>query len=321
LSRKEGYDDGGGERTVIKASSLKKSYGQITAVDCVDLEVAKGTVFSLLGPNGAGKTTTVEILEGLRQRDGGEVKVLGLDPWTDGYELHKRIGVIPQGFKFFTKQTPREAVKYYSDLFGIKQPNIQSLLKLVVLEDASDVIFENLSGGQKQKMGLALALVNDPEVLFLDEPTTGLDPQARRAIWEVIERLKNEKRTVLLTTHYLEEAEALSDRVAIMNRGKIVAEGTPQELIERYGARRELCIVAGKEVADYLEEHTDLEVEWNARLSQILIQIKKKGDVLKAISALEESGLSWSDLKTQKESLEDIFVKLVGSKISYEGEG
>ncbi len=218
----------------IEVSSVKKAYGSLVAVDSTSFSVEKGEVFSLLGPNGAGKTTTIEVLEGLRKRDAGDVKVLGLDPWKSGYELHKKIGVIPQGFKFMDYATPKEAIAYYADLFGVKVDSGE-ILRRVILEDSANVYFSKLSGGQKQKVGLALALVNDPELVFLDEPTTGLDPQARRAVWEVIRNLKSEGRTVLLTTHYLEEAEELADRVAIMDKGRLIASGTPAEIIARYG--------------------------------------------------------------------------------------
>jgi ABC-2 type transport system ATP-binding protein len=227
--------------SAIEVTSLKKAYGPLQAVDSISFGVNKGEVFSLLGPNGAGKTTTIEILEGLRERDGGDVKVLGLDPWKSGGELHEKIGVIPQGFKFVDYATPKEAIRYYAALFGVKA-DADTILRKVILEDSENVYFSKLSGGQKQKVGLALALVNDPELFFLDEPTTGLDPQARRAVWEVIRNLKSEGKTVLLTTHYLEEAEELADGVAIMNKGKIIASGTPAELIERYGSGEEIMV-------------------------------------------------------------------------------
>ena len=219
----------------IEVSELKKSYGSLHAVDGISFSVSEGAVYSLLGPNGAGKTTTIEILEGLREKDGGEAKVLGRDPWKEGYELHKKIGVIPQGFKFVDYATPREAIMYYAALFGVKV-DADSILKKVILEDSANVYFSKLSGGQKQKVGMALSLVNDPELVFLDEPTTGLDPQARRAVWDVIRTLKGEGRSVLLTTHYLDEAQELSDVVAIMNHGKIIATGTPAEIIARHGS-------------------------------------------------------------------------------------
>ncbi len=229
--------------SAIEVSLLKKHYGQLMAVDEISFSVEQGEIFSLLGPNGAGKTTTVEILEGLRERDSGDVKVLGLDPWKEGYTLHRKIGVIPQGFRFFDKSTPLEAVKYYSELFDAKV-DPEQIIKEVTLEDGKNVIFENLSGGQKQKVGLALALVNSPELLFLDEPTTGLDPQARRTMWGVIRSLKREGRSILLTTHYLEEAQLLADKVAIMNKGKIIAAGSPEELINKYGSGKRQVMVS-----------------------------------------------------------------------------
>ena len=219
----------------IEVSNLKKAYGSLKAVDGISFSVNEGEVFSLLGPNGAGKTTTIEILEGLRERDEGDAKVLGKDPWKEGYEIHKKIGVIPQGFKFVDYATPREAINYYAALFDVKV-DADAILRRVILEDSANVYFSKLSGGQKQKVGLALSLVNDPELVFLDEPTTGLDPQARRAVWEVIRTLKGEGRSVLLTTHYLEEAEELADIVAIMNHGKVIATGTPPEIIARHGS-------------------------------------------------------------------------------------
>ena len=227
--------------SAIEVDSLKKAYGSLAAVDSISFSVNKGEVFSLLGPNGAGKTTTIEILEGLRERDAGDVKVLGLDPWKSGNALHEKIGVIPQGFKFVDYATPKEAIRYYAALFGVKA-DVNAILREVILEDSADVYFSRLSGGQKQKVGLALALVNDPDLFFLDEPTTGLDPQARRAVWEVIRNLKSKGRSVLLTTHYLEEAEELADKVAIMNKGKIIAAGTPAELIDRYGSGETIMV-------------------------------------------------------------------------------
>ncbi len=227
----------------IEVSDLRKSYGSLKAVDGISFSVEQGEIFSLLGPNGAGKTTTVEILEGLRQRDGGNVKVMDMDPWKDGYTLHKRIGVIPQGFRFFDKSTPTEAINYYASLFDV-ETDPEKILNEVILSDSKNVLFENLSGGQKQKLGLALALVNNPELLFLDEPTTGLDPQARRAMWDVIRALKKQGRSILLTTHYLEEAELLADKVAIMTKGKIIAAGSPQELINKYGSPKKMVTVS-----------------------------------------------------------------------------
>jgi ABC-2 type transport system ATP-binding protein len=305
--------------SAIEVASLKKAYGPLNAVDSISFAVEKGEVFSLLGPNGAGKTTTIEILEGLRERDSGDVKVLGLDPWKSGYGLHEKIGVIPQGFKFVDYATPKEAVGYYADLFGVKV-DAEAILRRVILEESANVYFSRLSGGQKQKMGLALALVNDPELVFLDEPTTGLDPQARRAVWEVIRNLKSEGRSVLLTTHYLEEAEELADRVAIMDKGKIVTAGTPLEIIERHGTGERIRVRADERMLEYLTKNLDgMPVSRERESGLIDIHVKRKEDSLVALQAIERSGYSWGDLSMQRDSLEDVFVRLIGENSGAQG--
>ena len=303
----------------IEVSSLKKHYGDLKAVDGISFTVNQGEVFGLLGPNGAGKTTTIEIMEGLRERDGGDVKVLGFDPWKNGYQLHKKIGVIPQEFTFFEKTSPREAIIYYADLFNIKV-NPDEILKEVLLEDSGKTLFENLSGGQKQKTGLALALVNTPELLFLDEPTTGLDPNARRAIWEVIRGLKAKGKTIILTTHYLDEAQQLCDRVAIMNHGKIVAMGTTDEIITQYGSGERLEIHGNEKLADYIRANTELQVEYDTTKGVVSIPLKKKIDALAALAAAEQSGMDWQEIQTRQDSLDDVFVKLVSGFVDEHGE-
>lgn len=301
----------------VEVELLKKSYGDLKAVDGVSFTVNEGEVFGLLGPNGAGKTTTIEVLEGLRRKDSGVVKVLGFDPWSEGRRLHKKIGVIPQEFTFFEKATPKEAIGYYADLFGVKVDS-DEILREVLLEDSADNLFENLSGGQKQKMGLALSLVNSPDLLFLDEPTTGLDPNARRAIWDVIRRLKARGKTIILTTHYLDEAQQLSDRVAIMDHGRIVAMGTCGEIIERHGSGERLEIRGSKELAEYIEANTELQVDWRDGL--ISIPLKQKIDALAALAAAEQSGLEWGEIHTRRDSLDDVFVRLVRGSMDERGE-
>jgi ABC-2 type transport system ATP-binding protein len=301
----------------IEVSSLKKYYGEIKAVDEISFNVDEGEIFGLLGPNGAGKTTSIEIMEGLRKKDGGDVKVLGLDPWKDGYELHKKIGVIPQEFTFFEKTSAREAIIYYADLFGVKV-DPDEILKEVLLEDSAKVMFDNLSGGQKQKTGLALALVNSPDLLFLDEPTTGLDPNARRAIWEVIRGLKTKGKTIILTTHYLDEAQQLSDRVAIMNLGRFAAIGTVDEIIAEHGSGERLEIHGSKKLADYIKENTDLKVEY--RKGMISIPLKQKIEALAALAAAEQSKLDWGEIHTRRDSLDDVFIKLVSGRVDEHGE-
>lgn len=302
--------------SAIEVSALEKSYGQLRAVDGISFSVRKGEVFSLLGPNGAGKTTTIEILEGLRQRNGGKVSVLGEDPWAKGYDLHKKLGIIPQGFTFFPKATPREAVNYYATLFGVKT-DPDAILREVLLDEASKIWFENLSGGQKQKLGLALALVNKPELLFLDEPTTGLDPQARRNMWEVIRGLEKQGHTIMLTTHYLEEAEVLSDRVAIMNHGKIITDGTPEEIIQKHGSGERLEVRGDEKLADHVRQETGFDVSYEKGL--VSVKLRDKSEAVIALSSIDQSGLPWKDLRTRQDSLEDIFVRLVGGTIEEEG--
>jgi ABC-2 type transport system ATP-binding protein len=303
----------------IEVSNLQKNYGALKAVDGISFTVKQGEVFGLLGPNGAGKTTTIEIMEGLRQQNGGDVKIFGLDPWKNGYEVHKKIGVIPQNFTFFEKTTPREAINYYAKLFNVIV-DADQILKEVILEDMSNHVFESLSGGQKQKTGLALSLVNQPELLFLDEPTTGLDPNARRAIWEVIRKLKASGKTIILTTHYLDEAQQLSDRVAIMDHGRIVAMGTTEEIIQKHGSGERLEIHGGKQLADYIKANTELQVDYDQTRGEILIPLKKKIDALAALAAAEQSGLEWGNIQTRQDSLDDVFIKLVSEPIGEQGE-
>lgn len=298
--------------SVIEVFDLKKSYGPLQAVKGISFEVKSGEIFSMLGPNGAGKTTTIEILEGLRPKDSGEISVLGLDPWKNGYELHKQVGVIPQGFQFFDKITPKEAINYYADLFGVKA-DANELLQEVILQEAANVHFENLSGGQKQKVGLALSLVNNPNLLFLDEPTTGLDPRARRAVWQVITRLKKAGRSIVLTTHYLEEAEQLADSVAIMNQGLIIATGPPSQIVQRFGSGERIKLIGERGLADYIRSTTGFEVRYDEQTGGIEIGVRSKSDVLTVFKAIEQSGFDWSELTTERDSLEDIFIKLVGS--------
>lgn len=303
----------------IEVSELKKNYGSLKAVDGISFEVKQGEVFGLLGPNGAGKTTSIEIMEGLRERDGGDVKILGLDPWKNGYALHKKIGVIPQNFTFFEKTTPREAINYYAKLFNVKV-DADQILKEVILEDMADHVFESLSGGQKQKTGLALSLVNTPELLFLDEPTTGLDPNARRAIWEVIRKLKASGKTIILTTHYLDEAQQLSDRVAIMDHGHIVAMGTTEEIIQKHGSGERLEILGSQQLADYIKANTELQVDYSPSKQEITIPLTKKIDALAALAAAEQSGLEWGNIQTRQDSLDDVFIKLVSEPLGEQGE-
>ena len=229
---------------VISVKGLRKVFNDsIVAVDNVSFEVKRGEVFSLLGPNGAGKTTIVEILEGLQDPTSGTATVLG-KKLEDGFtDIRGRMGILPQEFEPFDMLKPTEFLSYFAELFGksLKDKDISKLLKTVGLYERRKSFSQNLSGGEKRKLGIALSLVSDPEFLFLDEPTTGLDAQSRRSLWALITSLKEKGKTIFLTTHYLEEAEELADRVAIMHKGKIIEIGTPRELIEAAGGKFAVC--------------------------------------------------------------------------------
>ena len=241
---------------VVEVTSLVKQYKNLTAVDNISFQVYEGEIFAFLGPNGAGKTTTVEILECIRPLTGGSAKVLGYDVKNNSEvkEIKRRIGVLPQDFSALDKLTVKENIDLIGDMYEKHLPT-EEVIKLLDLEDKTKTRFENLSGGLKQRVGVAAALVSDPELIFLDEPTTGLDPKARRDVWKVIASLKKLGKTVFLTTHYMEEAQALADRVAIIQKGKISAIGSPQELIAQHGGSKTLIIRnAGKPLADLLHE-------------------------------------------------------------------
>jgi len=294
--------------STVEVSGLVKVYGRLRAVDGIDVTVQKGEVFSFLGPNGAGKTTTVEILEGLRRASEGTVRVLGLDPWTEMDRLRWKIGVIPQDFHFFPKLTPREALRLYARLFG-RPGDIDGLLARVELSDKADAYYDTLSGGQRQKLGVALALVNDPEVCFLDEPTTGLDPRARRSIWDVIDRLRADGRTVFLTTHYLDEAQRLSDRIAIIHHGQILTSGAPDQIIAQFGQPERLRIVGEPAIAQRLAADGVSAVAANGTVE---VELRSKEEALRILQLLVSSGIRWESFSTRTDTLEDVFLRLVG---------
>src|SRR5512143_104556 len=211
----------------IEVEKLTKRYGNLLAVNDISFNVRKGEVFALLGPNGAGKTTTVEVIDTIRTPTSGKVNLLGMDVTKKKHDIVPRIGVLPQGFSSFDRITVRETLQYYSRLYCCRNTDIDGLIELVNLTDKTKEQYKDLSGRLRQRLGIAIALVNDPEVVFLDEPTTGLDPRARHEVWEVLQGLKKEGKTVFLTTHYMEEAELLADTVAIISKGKIIAMGSP----------------------------------------------------------------------------------------------
>jgi ABC-2 type transport system ATP-binding protein len=241
----------------IEVKDLRKSYGDVEAVRGVSFSVERGEVFGLLGPNGAGKTTTVEILEGYRRRSGGHVRVLGQDPEERDRRLQEKVGIVLQSCGFYPRATVREAVEHFAKAYPSPRDPSETIA-LVGLEGKADEHTKKLSGGQKRRLDLALALVGDPELIFLDEPTTGFDPAARRTAWNVVRRLKELEKTVLLTTHYLDEAQELADRVAIVKEGLVVAEGPPGELGPRTARYRVSYLSDGRRIEHQTDDPTDL---------------------------------------------------------------
>ena len=301
----------------IYVRGLRKSYDGFEAVKGIDFEVHPGEVFGLLGPNGAGKTSTVEILEGLRPRSAGEVSVLNFDPDRQKKQLKDRIGACLQATNLPDKITVREALDFFGSLYS-RKADPETLLKRLQLWDKKDAGYATLSGGQKQRVALALALINDPQMLFLDEPTTGLDPQVRLEIRDLIEELRAEKRTILMTTHYIEEAERLCDRVAIMDAGQIIAIGTPRELQERSANQSSIEIKLGQPLRDAnLPEWTESIrsiVSEDRRL--ITVYSKRPARTLvELVKWIDTNGLDLEDVRLSRPTLEDVFIELTGKKL------
>jgi len=306
----------------IEVERLTKRYGELLVVNDISFTVRKGEVFAFLGTNGAGKTTTVEIIETIRTPTSGKVRLLGMDVTKGKRDIVSRIGVLPQGFNSFDRITVRETIQYYSRLFRCRNSDVDGLIELVDLKEKAQEQFKNLSGGLKQRLGIAVALVNDPEVVFLDEPTTGLDPRARREVWKVLLGLKNKGKTVFLTTHYMEEAELLADTVIIIEKGKIIAMDSPSELIEGNVNYMVLTLQSvGEKVFEIVRKMGFEPVHdnhWN-----IKVQLEHTDDVQKILNALKEGGASFLGLDVRKPNLEEVFLKLTGKTLHEDpaGEG
>ncbi len=308
-----------GNELAVEVKSLIKTYSALRAVDDISFNIVRDTVFAFLGPNGAGKTTTVEILECLKPPTSGVAKVLGYDVQSRGgqKEIRRKIGVLPQEFNAIDRLTVTENIEFFADMYS-RRLNAEELINLVGLKDKANELFKNLSGGLKQKLGLAIALVNDPEMLFLDEPTSGLDPTARREVWRVIEGLKKRGKTVFLTTHYMEEAQVLADKVGIIENGKIVAEGTPDELISKYGGVKTLNVKDGGSIAiDLLKsKFPEAQMDKNGDVS---LRLHTKEDLTKAILLLSKSE-AIREFDVKRPTLETVYLKLTGKKVTDEGE-
>ena len=277
--------------TAISVRGLRKSYGPLEAVRGVDFEIEEGEVFGLLGPNGAGKTTTVEILEGYRPRDAGEVSVLGHDPERPGPSFRQRIGVVLQQSQLWPNLTVLEMHALFAGYYE-RARDVDEVIELVGLTDKRDARGKSLSGGQKRRLDLGIALVGDPDLVFLDEPTTGFDPAARRAAWEMIRSLRSLGKTVLLTTHYLDEAEQLADRVAVLREGLIVREGTPRELTTA---------------------ELDVEIRYRRDGEEVLVQTSEPTRVLHELTAEALArGEELDRLEVRRPTLEDVYLSLTG---------
>jgi ABC-2 type transport system ATP-binding protein len=297
------------EEHAIEVGSLTKRYGDLLAVNDVSFTVRKGELFAFLGPNGAGKTTTVEIIETIRTPSAGKVSIFGKDVTRHKRDIIPRIGVLPQGFASFDRLTVAESIRYYSKLFDCKATDIDGLLRITNLEDKRDVQFKALSGGLKQRLGIAVALVNDPEVVFFDEPTTGLDPHARRAVWDVLSGLKMKGKTVFLTTHYMEEAELLADTVAIIDQGQLTAIGSPDDLIERNA--NYLCLTLKTTDAAVMGTISQMGFEpFRDDRDNVKVRVKGADDVGQILDAIRNAGMQLSGLDVRKPNLEEVFLTI-----------
>jgi ABC-2 type transport system ATP-binding protein len=297
----------------IEVQELVKVYGEVRAVDGISLRIRKGEVFAFLGPNGAGKTTTVEMIETIRTPTSGTIRLKGFDAGKHIDDVKKIIGVLPQEFSSFDNLRVRETLEFYSGLYSTHR-STDELIRLMDLGEHASKLYKNLSGGLKQRVGIAVALVNDPEIVFLDEPTTGLDPAARREVWRVIAGLKREGKTVFLTTHYMEEAEELADHVAIINHGRIIAEGSVDDLIERYGSG--LTLVIHGPVGDldsFFKEHNLLSAECK---EDICVRLKDKDELLHVLQELKDHDIRFKEVNVRRANLEEVFLKLTGEKLA-----
>jgi ABC-2 type transport system ATP-binding protein len=301
----------------ISVRGLKKNYGDVEAVRGIDFDVASGEVFGLLGPNGAGKTTTVEILEGLRPRTEGEVRVLGFDPGVQVKQLKDRLGVCLQATNLPDKIKVHEALTLFAAFYS-RSVDRDKLLERLQLSEKRDAFYGKLSGGQKQRVAIALAMINDPDIIFLDEPTAGLDPQVRHEIHGLVEELKDARRTILITTHYIEEAEKLCDRVAIVDAGKIIAMGTPREIQAQTLGQTRIEIECLQPIpteelpAALASEQFTLAKEGRSLTMQSSQPAKA---IVELVKWIDQHGLELADIHLKRPTLEDVFIELTGKKL------
>ena len=309
------------EEVVIRIEGLRKGYGEVVAVDGMNLTVNCGEVFGILGPNGAGKTTTLEIIEGLRKPDAGEIEVAGYDAVRESEDLKRIIGVQLQSTALFDYLTVRETLKLFADLYGADDSpaRIRQLLDVVLLTEKANCRVEDLSGGQQQRLSLALALVNDPKIIFLDEPTMGLDPQARRNLWSLIRHIRSEDKTLVLTTHYMEEAEELCDRVAIMDRGRILISDTPHALVRSLNMDATILASVEPEPGEHLDMDLDIlpGVTGKERNGKDLwLRTEDTQTTITGLMKLAaERGMRLRNLSVRSANLADVFITYTGSEL------
>ncbi|MGH8792218.1 MAG: ATP-binding cassette domain-containing protein [Stackebrandtia sp.] len=292
----------------IQVAGLVKKYGDLTAVRDVSFDVASGEFFGILGPNGAGKTTTLELIEGLREPDAGTVSLLGASPWPRNRELAVRIGVQLQATAFFARLTAREQLRTFAELYGVSKKRADEMLEVVGLTDKASTRIEKLSGGQAQRLSIACALVNDPEVVFLDEPTAALDPQARRNLWDLLRQLNTDGRTVVLTTHYMDEAESLCERVAIMDNGEILTINSPAALVRDLNAATHISISSGHLSAEQATSVAAGAAEIDDDGIDLTFTTHRPAGVLTALAERE----ALDGLRVRGATLEDVFLNLTG---------
>ena len=302
------------QNIVISMNGLTKTYDEFIAVNEISFDVNKGEVFALLGPNGAGKTTTVEIIECLKTPDNGKVEIFGINlkDKKKQNEIKRKIGVMPQNFNAFDWLTVKENLEYFRNLYDSKI-SVDELIDRVGLAKKTDSMYKTLSGGMKQRVGIAISLINEPELLFLDEPTAGLDPQARRETWNLIKKLKQQGKTIFLTTHYMEEAQELSDRILIIIEGKIVASGSPSELIENYGGIKSIIL---KNCDRRILEKKNIQYEIDTE-SQIHIIFDNNDQLFKILAAVTDDPNV--EIEIKKPNLDEAFLNLTGRRINEEG--
>jgi ABC-2 type transport system ATP-binding protein len=299
--------------SAIAVTGLRKAYGDVEAVRGIEFEVAPGEVFGFLGPNGAGKTTTIEILEGYRERSSGEVSVLGVDPGAPTAAWRERVGLVLQECELDPLLTVREAVGLFASFYSAPRP-VEETIELVGLGEKRDARVGSLSGGQKRRADVAIGIVGDPDLIFLDEPTTGFDPTARRDAWRMIEGLKELGKTVFLTTHYMDEAQHLADRVAILRDGRIVAQGRTEELGERLGRRTTIAFTPGDGLGvEDVSAVVSAPVEASGR--ELVVETEEpQADLYRLLGLAAERGARLEDLEVRRPSLEDIFLELTGEE-------